>query len=123
MLLLTLVVVALFAILLYYYVKYTYFAFDHSLPGIPPQVLFGNVLQTGMLWKGETLPTIFRQCQRKFGDVFQFWLGPTRVIVVCDLEDVQHIYSQRHIYDQGGSFINKYSIINPNALICLTGLR
>ncbi len=101
--------------------KSTYFTLDKSLPGIPPQVLFGNVLQTGLLWRGETLPTVFRQFQTKFGDVFQFWLGSVRVIVVCNIEDVKHIFGNRHIYDQGGSFINKYSIINPNALICLTG--
>ena len=121
MLLLTVAVVVLFVIVLYQCVKYIYFSFDDSLPGISPQVIFGNVLQTGMLWGDETLPTIFRQFQIRFGDVFQFWLGPTRVIVVCNLEDVQHIFRHRHIYEQGGSFINKYSIINPNALTCLTG--
>jgi hypothetical protein len=121
MLLLTFIFVVLFSLILYYYVKYAYFSFDGPLPGIPPQILFGNVLQTGILGRGETLPTVFRQLQAKFGDVFQFWLGPTRVIVVSGLEDVQHIFAHRHVYDQGGSFINKYSIINPNALICLTG--
>jgi hypothetical protein len=121
MLLLTFVFIVLFAIVLYYYVKHTYFSFHGSLPGTPPQLLFGNVLQTGILWRGETLPTVFRQFQAKFGDVFQFWLGTVRVIVVCCLEDVQHIFAHRHVYDQGGPFINKYSFINPNALICLTG--
>jgi hypothetical protein len=121
MLLLTLIFVVLFGLSLYFYLKYAYFLFDDSLPGIPPQVLFGNVLQTGILCRGETLPTVFRQFQAKFGDVFQLWLGFARVIVVCRLEDVQHIFAHRHIYDQGGSFINKYSFINPNALICLTG--
>jgi hypothetical protein len=59
MLLLTFIYVVLLSVVIYYYVKYTYFALDDSLPGIPPQVLFGNVLQTGLLWQCETLPTIF----------------------------------------------------------------
>ncbi len=52
-----------------------YYSLHDSLPGMSPQVLFGNVLQTGILERGETLATIFRQLQSKFADVFQFWLG------------------------------------------------
>ena len=121
MLLLILAFIVLFFIILYFYIKYKYFSLYGSLPGMSPQLLFGNVLQTGIVWGDETLPTVFRQFQAKFGDVFQFWLGSVRVIVVCRLEDVQHIFTHRHIYEQGGTFIDKYSYINPNALICLRG--
>jgi hypothetical protein len=119
----TLAVFVLFVMVLCYYMKYTYFTLRGRLPGMPPQFLFGNVLQMGILGGNETLPTVFRQFQTKFGDVFQFWLGPTRIIVVNRLEDVQHIFAHRHVYEQGGVFIDKYSFINPSALICLTGLK
>jgi hypothetical protein len=82
--------------ILLYYVKYTYY----SLPGMSPQVLFGNLLQTGILWRDKTLPTVCQQFQSKFGDVFQFWLGSVCIIVVCSLDNVQHIFAHRHIYDQ-----------------------
>ncbi|CAF1064376.1 unnamed protein product [Rotaria sordida] len=88
-----------------------------------PQFLFGNLLQTGVIWRGEPLPNVLRQFQDKFGDVFQFWFGPARMVVVSCLEDVQHIFSHRHIYEQADVFDEKMKSIVPNSIFCLTGSK
>lgn len=105
----------------YFYLKQRYFTTDSPLPGIPPQFLFGNLLQTGIIGSGQSMPSVFRELQSKFGDVFQFWLGPTRLVVVSRLEDVQHIFTHRHEYEQAEIFASKMKNIIPNAIICLTG--
>jgi hypothetical protein len=122
MVLLTLIVVVLFLIVLYYYVKRIYFTLRGPIPGIPPQFILGNLLQTGAIGSNVAFNIIFLDLKSKFGDIFQYWLGPTRVIVVSRLEDVHHIFSHRHIYDQGDILTDKISLVNPYATVCMTGL-
>jgi hypothetical protein len=86
MVLLTLIVVVLFLIVLYYYVKRIYFTLRGPIPGIPPQFILGNLLQTGAIGSNVAFNIIFLDLKSKFGDIFQYWLGPTRVIVVSRLE-------------------------------------
>ena len=123
MVLLTLVVVILFLALLCYYIKRVYFTLHGPIPGLSPQFLVGNLLQTGVIGKNIPLNLVFLDLKAKFGDIFQYWLGSTRIIVVGRLEDVQHIYSHRHIYDQGDIFTKKISLVNPYAILCLKGLN
>ncbi|CAF0901234.1 unnamed protein product [Adineta steineri] len=93
------------------------------MPGLPPQFLVGNLLQTGVIGKDIPINLIFLDLKAKFGDIFQYWLGPTRIIVVSRLEDVQYIYSRRHIYDQGDIFIDKIILVNPYAGLCMKGIQ
>ncbi|CAF3663560.1 unnamed protein product [Rotaria sp. Silwood1] len=116
-------VALLFLIIVYVYLKSAYFTLRGSLPGVAPQFLFGNLQQTGVIWRGEPLPNVLRQFQDKFGDVFQFWLGSARMVVVCRLEDVQHIFSHRHEYDQADLVEQKMNFIMPNSIFCLTGSK
>ena len=95
MLIVTVIIILLFLLTVYIYFKRRYFSLHGSLSGVPPQLLFGNLLQTGVIGRGEPLPNVFRRLQDKFGDVFQFWLGPTRIVVVNRLEDVQYIFAHR----------------------------
>jgi hypothetical protein len=123
MVLFTLVVILLFLTVLYYYIKRVYFTLHGPIPGIPPQFIFGNLLQTGGIRQNIAFNLIFLDLKAKFGDIFQYWFGFMRIIVVNRLEDVQHIFDHRHIYDQGDIFTDKISLINPYAILCLRGLN
>ncbi|CAF2551645.1 unnamed protein product [Rotaria sp. Silwood2] len=118
MILLTLVIAIL---VLCYYIKYVYFTLHRAIAGLAPGFLFGNMLQTGILGQDVPMNTVFLQFKAKFGDVYQFWLGPTRIVVVSRLEDVQHIFAHRHVYDQGDIFAEKFGLVNPNGIIALKG--
>ncbi|UJR10982.1 hypothetical protein I4U23_015167 [Adineta vaga] len=117
----TFAAVIFFLILFYYYVKRVYFTLYGPIPGLSPQFLLGNLFQTGVIGKNRSFNEIFLDLKSRFGDVFQYWLGPTRIIVISQFEDVQHIYSHRHIYDQGDIFTEKISLVNPYAILCLKG--
>lgn len=121
MLSLTAVIIVLFLTVLYYYLKYVYFTLRGPIPGIPPQFLFGNLLQTGIILGDESLANVLLKLKIKFGDVFQYWFTYTRVIIVSSLEDIQHIFAHRHVYDQGDIFIDKLSIVNSSEVAALKG--
>ena len=108
-------------VILFYYFKRVYFTFHGPIPGIAPQFLFGNLFQTGALGRNVPFNLIFLDLKAKFGDIFQYWLGPTRVVVVNCLEDVEHIFKHRHIYDQGEIFTEKISLMNPYGILSLRG--
>ncbi|CAF4341546.1 unnamed protein product, partial [Rotaria sordida] len=112
------ILIVVVVVLLIVYAKLKYFTLRGPLPGLPPQFLFGNLIQSGLLLGGVSLPQVYLAFQARFGDIFQFWLGPTRVIVVSGIGDVQHIFSNRKIYDQGDMAIEQMSLLLPDALIC-----
>lgn len=121
MLPLAVVIVVLFLTVLYYYVKSIYFTLRGPIPGTPPEFLFGNLLQTGLIWGDESLSDALLKLKIKFGDVFQYWFTYTRVIVVSSLEDIQHIFAHRNLYEQGDMFIEKLCIVNPSEVAALKG--
>lgn len=114
-----LVLIAL--LLAYWYLKVKYFTLRGSLPGLSPQFLVGNLIQSGFLFGHGSLPETFASFKRRFGDVFQLWLGPSRVIVVNNINDVQYIFTHRHIYDQGDIYTKRFSIVIPHGYISNTG--
>ena len=113
--------VVLIIFLVYIYLKSKYFTWNDSLPGQSPDFFFGNLIQSGILFQGQSLAEVFIRYQKRFGDHFQFWLGPSRFIIVCDLDDIQQIFSQRNIYEQGDVFIEKISLLFPDGLGCIKG--
>ena len=118
----TLTVLLVFISVLYYYLKSVYFTLRGPIPGISPHFFFGNFIQVGLVSRKPTpIPELFVQLREKLGDVYQFWPGWNRLIVVNRLEDVQHIFSHRQIYDQGELFTEKFKMLNPNGIIALTG--
>ena len=108
-------------VLLLAYVKQRYFTLRHGLPGLSPHFYVGNLVQSGILFRGKSLSHVLVEFQKKFGDNFQFWLGPSRFMVIGDIADVQHIFNHRHIYDQGDVFIEKISLLFPDGLGCIKG--
>lgn len=115
------ILVLIIVTLLVVYIKVKYFTLRGSIPGSSPHILFGNLVESGHLFGGLTLPEALASFKKRFGDIFQFWLGPTHVIVVGNIDDIKHILRNRNIYDQGDIFIEKVSVIYPDTLFCLKG--
>ncbi|CAF1439415.1 unnamed protein product, partial [Adineta steineri] len=119
----TLIVIFVVIFLAYLYLKLKYFTLHGPLPGLAPQFLFGNMLQTGMLTRNESIANVQLELQRQFGDIYQFLMGSARFIGVCNADDVQHIFSNRHVYDQGDVYVEKFSVLFHDALICNKGAK
>jgi hypothetical protein len=117
----TLISIVVILALTYIYFKQKYFTLHGSLPGLSPQFLVGNLVQAGIT-RGKPTSVVFMEWQRKYGDVYQFWYGPIRLIFVCGFEDVQHIFTHRHIYEQGDSRLHKNKLVFHDALVCTIGL-
>ena len=105
----------------YAYFKRTYFTLRPGIPGLAPQFFLGNLWQTDLLTNRKSLVEVFVDLKAKFGDIYQLWLGPAHYIVVNDINDVQHIFNDRNIYDQGDIFIEQVRVLFPDGLICLKG--
>ena len=119
---LTIALLILVGSIAYWYFKSVYFTLRGSIPGIPPQFLFGNLIQLRLLpRKTVSLPDVMLDLGKKFGDVYQLWLGSMRLIIINSLEDAQHIFSHRTIYDQGDIFTENLKLLNPKGVICLKG--
>ncbi len=103
------------------YVKLKYFTLYGPIPGKPPHFLFGNLLQTGQL-RGRYIGDALKQLQDEYGDTYQVWFGLLHLICVCNPEDVQHIFTHRHIYEQGDLHVNQHRLVFNDALICNIGL-
>jgi hypothetical protein len=122
MLSVTLTIIVLFITILYYYFKSVYFTLRGPIPGVSPQFFFGNLLQFGFLsWKPVSMPDVILQLKEKFGDVYQIWFGSSRLIMISCLEDAQHIFSHRNIYDQGEIFTEKVKLLNSDGILGLKG--
>lgn len=122
MLTVTLTIVILFLLLVYYYLKSVYFTLRGPIPGIEPHFFFGNAIQLDLVSRQPApLPDTLFRLKEKFGDTYQIWFGANRFIMINNLKDVQHIFSHRNIYDQGDIFVNQFRIVNPKGIICLKG--
>ena len=106
--------------LLLFYLKWKYFTLYGSIPGLSPQFLFGNLHQSGF-FSGQLPPDILSTFKERFGDVFQFWFGPSCFIIVSNINDVEHIFTHRNIYEQGDIFIEKFSVSYSKSLISMKG--
>ncbi|CAF1274992.1 unnamed protein product [Rotaria sordida] len=107
--------------LVYIYLKRRYYTDPNDgIPGLPPEFLFGHSRSTGLL-SGEAICVIFNRLQRRFGDVFTYWWGSKRSIVLNRVEHVQYVLSNRHIYEQGSIVADGFGLIAPSGLISLQG--
>jgi hypothetical protein len=115
-----LILVGLLIIILFVYLKLKYFILRGPLPGKSPQFLFGNLLQMGEL-RGVSPATISLKMQAEYGDVYQYWVGPMHMICISNIEDIQHVFNHRHIYEQGDMHIKQFGVFFPDGLICILG--
>jgi hypothetical protein len=104
------------------YVKRRYFSLHGSLPGLSPHLLFGNLIQAGVLFRNISVPNALSEFKARYGDTFQFWLGSSRIIVVSGVDDVQYILTHRNIYDKGQLATHAFSPLVPDAIVCSKGL-
>ncbi|CAF1013706.1 unnamed protein product [Adineta steineri] len=109
-------------ILLILYIKNKYFTLRDHILGLSPHFLFGNVIQSGFVY-GRSRAQIFEEYKQRYGDIFQFFFGPIRLIVVSNTTDVQHIFTHRNIYEQGYLFTEQFSVLFPSGFITLTGSK
>ncbi|CAF3597998.1 unnamed protein product [Rotaria sp. Silwood1] len=83
------------------YIKLKYFTLRGPIPGLSPHIFFGNLLQSGLLLGKRSASDVYISFKKRFGDIYQYWLGFMRFIVVHDIDDVQYVLTHRNIYDQG----------------------
>jgi hypothetical protein len=103
------------------YLKIKYFTLRGPLPGLSPHFFFGNIIQSGILFDNLSLHQVYLAFKNRFGDIYQFWMGPWRLIIVSGITDVQHIFTYRNIYDQGDIFVEQLHVLMHDGLICLKG--
>ncbi|CAF1274106.1 unnamed protein product [Rotaria magnacalcarata] len=118
-----LILATVVVVLLAFYFKLKYFSLRGPIPGLPPHFLVGNLIQSGVLFSGTSFHHVYASFKDRFGDIFQVWLGPWRFIAVSDIDDVQHIFTHRNIYEQSDFIVQQISIILPNGLISLKGAK
>ncbi|CAF1629563.1 unnamed protein product, partial [Didymodactylos carnosus] len=70
----------------------------------------GNLLQTGCL-NGESYINIQAKLKKKYGDIYQYWLGPYRYYVFNNAEHAQHVFNHKHIYDLPSAPYRKHARI------------
>jgi hypothetical protein len=97
-------------------VKIKYYTLRGPIPGISPQFLFGNFIQTGILFNDVSFPQVLLKLKKQFGDVFQVWLGSVRFVVVSNINDVQYIFTHRQVYDHSDLLFDNFSIVFPDGL-------
>ncbi|CAF2054248.1 unnamed protein product [Rotaria magnacalcarata] len=103
-----------------YYLKLKYYTLRGPIPGLAPQFLLGNLMQSGML-RDTSLPLALKEFKSRYGDIFQFWIGARRWIIVSNIKDVQHIFTHRQIYDQGFSVSQTVGALFPDGLTACKG--
>jgi hypothetical protein len=103
-------------VLLILYLKLKYFTLYGSIPGLSPQFLFGNFIQTGILFHGVSLVQALAKLKKQFGDTFQIWLASMHFIVVNNINDVQYIFNHRHIYDHSDLLFDNMSVLFPDGM-------
>jgi pentalenene oxygenase len=117
------VLVLFVIVLIYAYIKQHYSAFNDDPPGKKPQIFFGNLLNSGALTGRKAIHEIFFAYQRKYGDVFLFWLGPHRCPVFCLPEHAKEIFSDRHTFERSPLFIPNFDLLCPHSIINLTDAK
>jgi pentalenene oxygenase len=110
-------------ILLNLYVKLYYSRSIDDPPGNNPQIFFGNLVNSGALTGRYAIHEIFSLYQRKYGDVFLFWLGPHRCPVFCLPEHAKTIFSDRHTFERSPLFIPNFDLLCPHSIINLTDAK
>jgi cytochrome P450 len=100
-----------------------YYTLYGPLPGLAPEFFYGNMRQTGISTRNESIEKVRLEMKHKFGDIYQFWMGASCSIVVSNADDVQHILNHRNIYEQGDGHIKIFSLLFQDSLICNTGAK
>ncbi|CAF4282321.1 unnamed protein product [Rotaria sp. Silwood2] len=119
--------IAILLITIYFYIKWKYFTLRGSAPGLGPEFLFGNLRQLGVIGPNkELIDTYVHACdklQKKFGDLFQLWMGSNHFYVFCRPEHAAQIYGDRYRFDLAVMRTKTFGLISENFIISLTGSK
>ena len=97
---------------------YKYKSFDkRNIPGLRPQPFYGNLWQTGIVNRKNSLANALQRFQQNYGDVFLFHYFSTPIIVFNTIEHVQDIYKNRHLLDRFDLFHTNATTVLPNSLL------
>ncbi|CAF2806300.1 unnamed protein product [Rotaria sp. Silwood2] len=117
--------ITILIIVIYFYSKWKCYALRGSIPGLKPEFLFGNLRQLGIIGPNkELIDTYVHGCnklQRKFGDIFQFWMGSNHLYVFCRPEHAEQIYGDRYRFDRAEIRLRTFRLISENFIISLIG--
>ncbi|CAF3348529.1 unnamed protein product [Rotaria sp. Silwood2] len=119
--------IAILLITIYFYIKWKYFTLRGSAPGLGPEFLFGNLRQLSVIGPNkELIDTYVHACdklQKKFGDLFQLWMGSNHFYVFCRPEHAAQIYGDRYRFDLAVMRTKTFGLISENFIISLTGSK
>ena len=59
--------------------------------------------------------------EKKYGDIFSFRIGFRRIIILSRIDYIQHILSNRQIYDISEMTTRNFSLLFPGGLLALKG--
>lgn len=116
----SIVLLCVIVLIVIVYHKLKYYKLYGPIPGLEPEFLKGNLRQSGIL-KGKPASIVFVEWQEKYGDVYQFFFGPTRFIILANMKDIEHVFNHRHLYDQAELRLKKDRLFFGDALICNKG--
>ena len=94
-----------------------------DLPHQKPQLLLGNLLNSGVLTGQLTFHEVLRKYQRQFGDKFVFWFGSYPYLTFCSVEHAQTIFADRQVFEQSPLFLPNFDLLCPNGIFSHTGSR
>ena len=107
--------------LVYLYLKRQIRRSVNDPPGEDPQILFGNLITSGLLTGKTTITEILMNYQRRFGDTFVFWFGPYSCLTFCQAEQIQAIFADRQMFDQSPLFLPNFDLLCPHGIFLPTG--
>ncbi|CAF1474940.1 unnamed protein product [Adineta steineri] len=113
-------------IVVYYYVTWKYYTLRGRVPGLQPELKYGNLRQLGMITNRRPTDSYvrgFEKMQKQFGDIFQIWVGSNHYYVFCRPEHAEQIHSDRHIFDRADVRTKTFGLIAEDFLITLAGSK
>ena len=113
---LVLLLLILLILILVYIYKYNS-SDAKNIPGLRPQLYYGNLLQTGIASHKNSMANALSKFQQDYGDIFQFHYFSSRVVVFNTVEDVQEIYKHRHLLDRFDLFYKNGETVLSRSLI------
>jgi cytochrome P450 len=108
----------------YWYLKWYYSAISKhakKLPGLEPLWMSGNLKNSGIS-TGRVAPhEALAEFKEKYGDIYSFWYGSLRAVVISRIDHVRHVLKNREIYDQSTKTISTFGVLFPTGLFVVRG--
>ena len=110
-------------ILIYIQLKRRFISLSNGVPGMEPQILMGNLINSGLLFGKIAFHEIMQNHRRRYGDKSVFWFGSRPTFIFCLPEHAKAIFSDRQRFERSPLFLVNFDIICPANITVLTGER